>query len=347
MRLTVLLLALSSLTAWSDPLRSPWDSISISLTDTPFSCQAIQHLPQNFRANSYYRKDDPTHSIIDPALYQQNQQVIKPIYGVQHALNTAADAYRTTGSRAAAQCTIAQIVSLAQDNALNGSDPETSQGQSSYVQGWVAGSIAVDWLKVRGSGLATTQQTEQVAAWLHSIGEKVRHYYDSRRDKGDGGNNHAYWAGFQLAATGIMANQRGDYTWGVEQYRHGVAEIRPDGSLPREMSRGQRALHYHLYALMPLIMIATLGESNGEDLYAASNGAIHRLVDFCVRNDENPEPLQQQVGVPQERESRPSGGQFAWAVPYLRRFPDHPELKMLANQVESMRFDTIGGLPPR
>ena len=59
-------------------------------------------------------------------------------------------------------------------------------------------------------------------------------------------------------------------------------EAIPDGSLTAEMNRGEMALHYNLYALAPLIMLAELGLANGIDLYAYDDGAIHRPVKFCL-----------------------------------------------------------------
>ena len=42
--------------------------------------------------------------------------------------------------------------------------------------------------------------------------------------------------------------------------------------------RGQRALHYHLFALEPLVTMAELASANGDDLYAYSNSRLHLLV---------------------------------------------------------------------
>jgi poly(beta-D-mannuronate) lyase len=44
--------------------------------------------------------------------------------------------------------------------------------------------------------------------------------------------------------------------WGIDAYKHGVHDIQDDGTVPMESNRGQMALHYHLYALAPLIMLA-------------------------------------------------------------------------------------------
>ncbi|MBS1815351.1 MAG: alginate lyase family protein [Acidobacteria bacterium] len=341
MRALAVVLVLGGGLAFAAPLKSPWDG-KVVVTDKQYVCPDVAHVATDIQANSPYLKGDPTHSIIDPVADARNKALVKPFYDVQRNDNKAADAFRTTGSRAAARCAITQITTMARENAMGGKVPN---GQPIYVQGWVAGSTAVDWLKVRQ--MATPEENRLVGQWLHALGRSVRAYYDPRTDKSDGTNNHSYWAGFALAAIGIADDNRNDFDWGIKYYDRGVAAIHPDGTLDREMDRASRALHYHLYALTPLIMLAELGEVNGLKMYEQSGGAIHRLVKVCVDGYNDPSFFEKKTGKAQERKPEPTGGQFAWTVPYLHRFPDHPEIAKLAARVESMRFDTIGGLPPQ
>jgi len=64
-----------------------------------------------------------------------------------------------------------------------------------------------------------------------------------------------------------------------------------------EMARGTRALHYHLYALAPLVPLAEFGEANDLDLYAHASGAIHRLVSFSVGDLQDTTPFAKATGV--------------------------------------------------
>lgn len=337
--LFALLFALASVT-FAAPLKSPWGS-PVTVTSQPYACPAVMHVSKNIEGNSPYRKDDPTHSIIDPEADARNKALTRPFYDVQRVNVKAADAFRTTGSRAAADCAIAQIATMARENAMGGSVPG---GQPVYVQGWIAGSSAVAWMKVRQ--LATPQDNKIVSEWLHRLGANVRAYYDPRAAKSDGSNNHSYWAGFTLAAIGIVDGNRDDFNWGLKYYDRGVAAIREDGSLDREMDRASRALHYHLYALAPMVMLAEFGEDNGIAMYAKSNGAIHRLAALCVAGYNDPSIFQKKTGKEQERREKPEGGQFAWTVPYLKRFPNHPEIAKIRAAMVNPAFETIGGLPP-
>src|SRR6187402_2068166 len=245
------LLALSvAVTAVAAPLRSPWDGHKIKQTDASYNCGSVLHLAPDLTTNSFYRLDDPTHSIVDPVRMAEYKRTADGVKAVGAAVVAAADAYRTTGSRIALHCAAQQTLSLAKENALGG---KMSSTQAMYVQGWEAGALAIAYLKVREEAGLSSAEDKLIGAWLLRLGNATRTYYDGQRAKGDKGNNHLYWAGTELIAIGTVANDRAAFDWGIGTYQDGVKEIRPDGTLPREMSRGQRALHYHFYALAPLV----------------------------------------------------------------------------------------------
>jgi poly(beta-D-mannuronate) lyase len=326
------------------PLRSPWDGKAVAASDAAYSCTPLPHLSSDLVTDGFYRLDDPTHSIIDPvrqAAYDKSSGQVK---AVGQAIVRAADGYRISGSRQAAECAMNRIVAMANDRALSG---WMSSGQAYYVQGWVAGAVAIAYLKIRDAGYVTPEQAGSVAKWLQGIGEQTKAYYSTRKTsgQGDGQNNHLYWAGVELAAIGVAANDSPDFDWAMAAYDNGVNQIRPDGVLPLEMARGGRALHYHLYALAPLVLLAEFGEANGLDLYAHADGAIHRLVNASVAGLRDPSPFEKATGVKQEVPKIVSGDQIGWAPPYVRRFPN-PELTRLIKGSPSLSVYYLGGLPP-
>ncbi len=326
-------------------LRSPWDGKAVAMTTAPYICPATPDVPPDLTTDGFYRLGDPTHSIVDPARQAAYQKSSGPVKAAGQAVVAAADAYRTTGSRQAAECALKLIDAMAEQHSLAG---KMSSNQAYYVQGWVVGAVAISYLKIRDAHLATPEQAKSIADWLVSVGEQTKGYFDPRRAKGtsDARNNHSYWAGLELAAIGVAANNRTDFDWAVAAYDAGVKQIRPDGTLPLEMARGQRALHYHLYALAPLVMIAEFGEANGMDLYAHSDGAIHRLADVSTAGLENPELFTKATGVQQEVPTRPSGDQIGWALPYEHRFPNPQLAKFIAN-APTLSVYYLGGLPPK
>jgi poly(beta-D-mannuronate) lyase len=330
--------------ASANALRSPWDGRQVTMTEAAYACPAIAHVAPDLVTDGFYRLDDPTHSIIDPVRQEAYRKSSDGVKNVGMAIVKAADDYRTSGSRSAAQCAVAQIVTLAQEHSLAG---KMSSTQAYYVQGWVVGAIAIAYLKVREADIATLQQTETIANWMQSVGEQTIGYYEAhkREGHGDSQNNHLYWAGVELAAIGIAANNRKDFDWAMATYDNGVDQIQPDGALPLEMARGGRALHYHLYALAPLVLLAEFGEANHLDLYAHANGAIHRLVNFSVAGLQDPTPFVKATGVQQEVPKIVSGDQIGWAPPYVQRFPN-PALKRMVQAAPSLSVYYLGGLPP-
>ncbi len=332
----------SSATAKS--LLSPWDAKPITMTQASYVCPAIAHIAPDLVTDGFYRLDDPTHSIIDPVRQEAYRKSSDGVKSVGMAIVKAADDYRASGSREAAQCAMTQILALAQEHSLAGT---MSSNQAYYVQGWVVGAIAIAYLKIRDSGIATAEQTETITKWMQSVGDQTIGYYDRRKKSGQGDsqNNHLYWAGVELAAIGVAADNRRDFDWAISAYDNGVNQIRPDGTLPLEMARGGRALHYHLYALAPLVLIAEFGETNRLDLYAHANGALHRLVKVSVAGLQDPTPFEKATGVPQEIPKVISGDQIGWAPPYLRRFPN-PALEQIVEVAPSLSVYYLGGLPP-
>jgi poly(beta-D-mannuronate) lyase len=327
-----------------EPLRSPWDGKPVAISKAAYSCPAIAHIAPDLATDGFYRLDDPTHSIIDPVRQEAYRKSSDPVKAVGMAIVKAADDYRTTGSREAAQCAMAQILTLAQEHSLAG---KMSSNQAYYVQGWVVGAVAIAYLKVRETGIATAAETKTIADWLQRVGEQTKSYYRAhkRAGHGDSQNNHLYWAGVELAAIGVAANDRSDFDWAMATYDNGVDQIQPDGSLPLEMARGRRALHYHLYALAPLVLLAEFGEANQLDLYAHANGAIQRLVNFSVAGLRDPAPFVKASGVQQEVPKTPTGDQIGWAPPYVQRFPN-PALEQMIQAAPSLSVYYLGGLPP-
>jgi len=323
-------------------LKSPWDLHPVAVTDAPYACPPVPKLPHDFSTNSYYI--DSHHSVIDPVLKKRYDDSVAGIDDFSRAIVKAADVFQTTGSRAAAECVVTLLAGAAKEKVLAGT-MESYQG--TYVQGWALGAYAVAYLKVRGSSVVTPSAAKDITKWIKKLADDNEDYYDGKRRKGkdnDSYNNHLYWAGFAITAAAIANNDRGLLRWGVDAYKQGVRDIRDDGTLPLEMDRGQRALHYHLYALAPLVMIAEFGEVNGIDLYAERDFAIKRLVARCVAGLHDPSFFQQRTGVQQVTGAIESW-QVSWAQPYTRRFPD-PRISELMAKAPWLNYTSLGGLPP-
>lgn len=326
----------------AERLRSPWDSVKVTQSDVAYTCPAPPVFVKTGEIGSYYV--DSHASVIDPEKLAAFQKTSAASSELSRSAALAADAYLDNGSRAAAACVESLLYAAAKAGAWSGKMPGF---QGVYLQNWLLSAVAISYLKVRPSGVGTPDQDLAIQRWFGSLAAQVTTYFDAEvvRLGSDGENNHIYWAGLAVAAAGIADGNAKEFRWGVAAYRMGVHAIQPDGSLLAEMNRGQMALHYHLYALGPLILLAELGEVNGLDLYAEDKGAIHRLVEFCVAGLDDPSLLEKRTGVKQVVTLPYEGSDIGWAVPYVHRFPD-PHLSSLLARAPWVRYTSWGGAPP-
>ena len=324
-------------------LRSPWDFTKVALTDAPYDCPALAHLSADLTTDGFY--SDSKSSVIDPVKWQAYVASSGPIKNLGNQAVAAADAYRTTGSKSAAQCTLRMLSMAAADGALTG---KMSSHQAYFVQGWVIGALAIAYLKVRDSGLVHPEEDAAVTKWMKTVTRQTMDYYDAAMAKPGGGaqNNHLYWAGVQVAAVGIAANDRSLFDWAVATYKNGVAQITPEGTLPLEMRRGQRALHYHLYAIAPLVYLAEFGKDNGLDLYAENQHALQKLVERSIAGLAGNDSFDRAAGIQQDTpHGPPTAEEISWAKVYVESFPN-VQISSLIAQAASLSYMYLGGLPP-
>ena len=325
-------------------LRSPWDVHTVSVTDIPYRYTPPEPLPKDIEATDYY--SDAKHSVIDPVRFAAYNAREKSFRDTMRLVESAADKFQATGSRAAAECVLHVLAINAQAGAVTG---KMSSNQAYYVQNWTLAALAITWLKVRGAEPGLLEDRQAVVTWLRSIASCTQGYFDRGRAKGSGDskNNHYAWAGLSIMATGIAANDKALYEWGVNAYDDGLSRVQPDGTLPLEMSRGQRALHYHLFALAPLVTMAEFGAVNGLDLYSRNDGALSRLVNRAMSGLEDNQYFATKAGFAQETpaQGKIKSEDVIWIEPYLRRFPN-PAYSRLLESVPLRPYNYLGGMPP-
>lgn len=337
----VLLMTACLARADAGALRSPWDTaVAAQPAAVSHTCPAPPILSTNLTLTDYY--SDPAHSIIDAVRFAAYQRALAPLRMATRKVVIMADRYRTTGNTAAARCVGQWLAAFATRGVLAG---RMDTHQSVYVQGWMLGALAVAWLKIRPVGRAIEPAARQaVLGWLARVAEQNQAYYADRARTRDGRNNHRYWAGFAVMAAGIATDRRDLFRWGIRCFRIGVDQVTADGTLPLEMERRSRALHYHLFAAAPLVMMAELAAANDINLYAETGNALARLIEDCVSGMTSPQRFAVAAGAAQEPVQL-SADNLAWAEPFARRFPNARLVALLAKlRGHSMLF--IGGLPP-
>ena len=325
------------------PLRSPWDLNKVSLTEAAYECPSSVHLSADLTTDGFY--SDSKSSVIDPVKWKAYIESSGPYKSLGDRAASAADAYRTTGSRAAAQCVLELLDRAAADGVFTG---KMSSRQAYYVQGWVIGALAIAYLKIRDSGRTNPAEVASLTEWMKDVARQTMNYYDSAMAKpgGELQNNHLYWAGVEVGAIAIAANDRPMFDWAIAAYRNGIRQITPEGTLPLEMRRGQRALHYHLYAIAPLVYLAEFGGDNGIDLFAESNLALKQLVSRSIAGLAGSGYFDHETGVKQDTPNGPPTAEaISWARIYVKHFPD-PGISAMISRANSLSYMYLGGLPP-
>ena len=126
----------------------------------------------------------------------------------------------------------------------------------------------------------------------------------------------------------------------------GVKQIQKDGTLPHEMDRAARALHYHLFAAAPLVTLAEFAAANGEDLYSEHDEALKRLVERSVSGVNDPSYFRRKAGSEQEVPPFTSAMSYAGMQPYAKRFPN-PAISVILGKHDSLSGFYLGGFPPQ
>jgi poly(beta-D-mannuronate) lyase len=333
--LAMLALMVASHAAHAEALRSPWDAaIATHQAAVASACPPPPALSADIVTADYY--SDDAHSVIDPIRQQAYAHAMQPWHQAALGVERMADHYRRSGDAATAACAANWLTRFAEAGALTGA---MSTNQSTYVQGWMLGAFAVGWLKIHA---ATPNRV--IPAWLARVADANRAYYARRSTTTDGRNNHRYWAGFAVMAAGIAADRRDLYQWGIDSFGIGVGQVTDSGTLPLEMARRGRALHYHLFAAAPLVAIAELAAANGSDLYQTDHAALPRLVHTAIAGLGDPAPFAIASGASQEPVAADLRG-LAWAIPFNERFPD-PTLTALLRGLPTRNDLYLGGAPP-
>lgn len=319
-------------------LRSPWESWPAAGPAMRQPCPAAPALPREITAQDYY--SDPARSVIDPARRRAYAAAVAPWNRAASQIARFADRARR-GDRTAAGCAVASLAQFASRQAMTAA---MATNQASYVQGWMLGAFALDWLKLRADPSIPAAERAAIPAWLVRVAERTRGYFDPRAQKVDGRNNHRAWAGLAVMAAGIAADRRDLFEWGVASFHILARQVAADGTLPLEMARRSRALHYHVFAAEPMVAMAALAAPDRVDLYEADDAALRRLMVAVRRGLADPGWFAARAGAPQMPLAHDLHG-LRWAAPYLARNPD-PAFARLVARASTAGDLYLGGLPP-
>lgn len=288
-------------------------TFQINALAAPGECPAPPPGSPDIRAMGYY--SDAASSVIDPNLQAQNAAAVKPLNDFAAHVAKMADAYAKDGDAATARCALTWLDAWATSGAMLGRMVHVNNDQSDYMRQWTHGAAALAYLRTQA--MATPTQRASIDSWLRALSGANLAYWDNPKHKR---NNHYYWTGIGIMATAVATRDDALLKTAQGIYRTGIDAIAPDGSLPMEMARKRRALHYHDYATAPLVMMAELARLRGEDWYSYRPGALERLAVRVADGYRDPAWFNAQAGIAQEV-ATPKGAS-GWVEFYRRRSPD-------------------------
>ncbi|MBV8667109.1 MAG: alginate lyase family protein [Burkholderiaceae bacterium] len=293
-------------------------SFSIAFAAVPaaaFDCPAAPPAVRDIKAQGYY--EDKAGSIVDEQKKRENEEMTRPLNDFLRQVTNMTDSFAAERDEAVARCALDWMAGWAQGGALLGKMVRVNNDQSYYMRKWTHGGLAITYLRL--SEHATPEQRAQIEPWLKRVALADLAFFD---DPKKSRNNHYYWTGVGVMATAVATGDKGLLRAAADIYQAGVNDIQDDGSLPMEMRRAQKALHYHNFALDPLVIMAEMARVNGMDWYAYQEHRIDRLADRVADGFRDSAWFTQQAGVAQE-EKKP-GVDSGWVEFYRLRAP-HPE----------------------
>ncbi|MGE0698982.1 MAG: alginate lyase family protein [Hyphomicrobiaceae bacterium] len=253
---------------------------------------------------------DAEGSKVDPELARRHKAAVEPLTAFLRQVVADTDkAVRRRDGKAAA-CPLAWIAAWAKGEAWLG---HMGTKQAEYQRKWDLAGVALAYLKLKP--YASPAERKAIEPWLVRFADTVKAFQlDPARKR----NNHLYWLGLALAATAIAADSPRHWEDARRIFAEAAGHIGPEGTLPLELERGARALHYHAFAVTPLVAMAELAALRGEDWYRMGGGALHRLVALATQGLVDPAAFDRLAGVAQER---PPGMGAGWLTLYGKRFP--------------------------
>ena len=277
------------------------------------NCPTVPPVVQTLDVPRFY--GDASGSVVDARLDAAHKAAVEPLTAFLRQVASDADHAHTRSSiksqADAAACALTWLQTWAAGRGWLGA---MSTKQAEYQRKWDLCGVALAYLKVRA--FARADQRQVIEPWLRTFADQARGFFDDPEHKR---NNHWYWLGLGLAAVGLATDSPRHWDMAREIMHDASRGIAPDGTLTAEMARKQRALYYHIFSIVPLVMMAELAAAQGEDWYAFDNGALHRLVGVSLAGLQTPGTFDQLAGIAQEL---PVNARAGWLQAYRRRFPE-------------------------
>ncbi len=294
---------------------------------------------------SRYVDGDETRSTLDEDREAEAKAALDPLDEFIRALSERTEVMLSTEDDAQRQeqadCILAQMADWARQDALADLVTETVQltiGSRLAAFGIVAIKASEHHGPMAEGDLAA------VADWLATRVNDQMMYWETAPNGATQGNLRA-WAALAGSAVAQLTDDVVIRSWATWSTTFVLCTANEDGSIPQEMRRGKRALHYQLHAVAPLVTSVMLLDRQGVALDARCDSALHRAVSFALSDLETGAKTEAITGEVQtliDGSDPLEDFQLAWLESYLRLSPD-PVAAALAADLRPLNYSKLGG----
>ncbi|MBB3659243.1 hypothetical protein FHX15_004507 [Rhizobium sp. BK650] len=286
---------------------------------TPFRCQTVPPMTDMSQFFTFYQ-EGKTQSAVDPkamAAYVRRTALL------DKAKANLSSLIQQLGSRPSedatiAECIMRQIYVFSENDALLGNLDDNNLGgrrQAVLVGIWSAIKFSQAFAIASEHFAVSSEQQVSVKRWFSRLSDVFIGEFtpplNPREEKYkwlDNNANTRYWAGAAVGMLAVHVQDAAKFDWAMMVLHSGLDQIQDDGSLPSELRRGARSLHYQSFAMSALAILVNLADSNKVSLSPNEERRLLNAINFTIEMYRNPEILSKRVG--HEQIERPRMGEW-------------------------------------
>ncbi len=289
---------------------------------------------------SMYDKSSKNASIINPVAYKKYKADVKPLQTFESVLATTANRYLKSNPPRPeiAACAMSWLSIWADADALLGE----SNASGEFLRKWLLSSISTAYLQVKDDPYISPDMHKKTRKWIKKVAYQVKEDFSKYPDNNSRNNNHMYWAAWGVMSAAIVLDNQTLFDWAIYEAKVGVQDIQENGTLPLEVARGPKALHYHHFAAIPLFLMAETAYVNGTNLYDKNDKALKRLARTLLENIENQDFFEELTGETQNMDRTVTSSSLVWVEIYRRHYSDKDADKWL-KKFRPVKHSRVGG----
>jgi poly(beta-D-mannuronate) lyase len=244
---------------------------------------------------------DPHSSIPDAAAEQRNQARLKQLTDFMRFIEQEVDDGEARSGQG--RCAFEAFRVWAAAGALTQQPFVRYSREGTITRDQHLVGLLVIALKLKNAGFTLD---DTIREWLRTLTDQDLVFFEKSTNRG----NLYYWSGAAAVLFALIDHDQRALAYQQKVWQAAITDIRDDGTLEREMARGQRALIYHMYSFSALLMLRAGRESLGYRTNGVAAARLRLLADLIGRTLCNPRAMGKAANAPIE-----IPGEWAYRVP--------------------------------